>query len=218
MGLINRLPMKGHVIELNKASTSDTTYLSEGVETGLSLLEYNKDANIKALLSKSNFLNVDLNKIRNNVVLCLDNDGEKTFNDAIIIKSILRLQDAGKTITIIMPNKEGMDFNDVLKREGVDGVKRHMTNNIDLKSAFKLHEDSNKDLYKNGSQEELIHAKNTVLKSLLIDNLLRHKTPEISGLQTSMPSDISDSFAKNDIIIRQKQSLIMNHKVLELER
>lgn len=211
--------MKGHVIELNKMSTSDTTHLTEGVETGLSLLEHDKNANVKALLSKSNFLNVDLNKIGNNVVLCLDNDGEKTFNDSIIIKSIARLQTAGKSVSVIMPKKNGDDFNDVLKTEGTDGIKEHLANKINLESAFKLHEKSNSELYKHKSPEEIMNIKNTVLKSLLMD-----KTYEVAinenkpALSPSTPNRIEISITQQVSLIKEKQPLLQNNKVLELER
>lgn len=123
--------MKGCFVELNKKSTEDTTHITEGVETGLSLLEHNKNARVMAVLSKSNFLNVDLKQLTEKVVLCLDNDGEKTFSDEIVKKAVVRLQGAGKTVSIVMPNKEGQDFNDVLRRDGVAGMKVQLGRNID---------------------------------------------------------------------------------------
>lgn len=124
--------MRGCVVDLNKKLTSDTTYLAEGVETGLSILESHKDARVMALLSKSNFLNVDPNQLTEKVVLCLDNDGQKTFSDEIIKKAIQRLQDAGKMVSVVMPQKVGHDFNDVLKQEGVGVLKQQLNHPIDV--------------------------------------------------------------------------------------
>ena len=115
-------------------SISDTTYLAEGIETGLSILESDKNARVMAVLSKSNFLNVDLKQLTDKVVMCLDNDGEKTFSDEIIKKAIVRLHNAGKTVSVVMPNKTGQDFNDVLRQEGVGTLKQQLNRIIDTSS------------------------------------------------------------------------------------
>ena len=52
--------INGIGIELNKKGLGNTTYLAEGVETGLALVETEKNARVFALLSKSNFSNVNL--------------------------------------------------------------------------------------------------------------------------------------------------------------
>lgn len=127
-GQVNAQP-----ISLNLKSSSKTTYLTEGVETGLSLIESDPKLNVLALLSKSNFQNIDLTRITKDVVLCLDNDGENTFKDEIIIKSVLRLLDAGKKVSIAIPDKIGYDFNDVLIEEGTFGISKQIANIIDAK-------------------------------------------------------------------------------------
>ena len=71
-GKINGCP-----VELNTKSTEITTYLTEGLETGLSLLEVNPEARVMTVLGKKNFETVDLSRLTNHVVLCVDNDGKK---------------------------------------------------------------------------------------------------------------------------------------------
>lgn len=122
--------INGIGIELNKKGLRDTTYLTEGVETGLALLESEKNARVLALLSKSNFSNVNLTQLGNHVVICLDNDGKKTFSDKLIFKAVERLEMAGKTVSLIIPDKTGTDFNDILKNHGISEVKKSMARQI----------------------------------------------------------------------------------------
>lgn len=122
--------INGIGIELNNKGQDDTTYLSEGVETGMALVETEKNARVFALLSKSNFSNVNLSQLQHHVVICLDNDGKKTFADNLIFKAIERLELAGKTVSLIIPDKAGTDFNDLLKSHGASGVKKLMSRQI----------------------------------------------------------------------------------------
>ena len=127
----------GKTIVLNSNASSKITYLSEGIETGLSILECNRNANVQATLSKSNFKNVDLRNISEKVVLCLDNDGDKTFKDELITKSVIRLLDAGKKVSIVMPDKIGDDFNDVLRQKGAQSVAKQLANPVDAELLLK---------------------------------------------------------------------------------
>ena len=129
--------MNGHSVALNKASKSKTTYLSEGIETGLSILETNPNFKIHALLSKSNFLNVNLSKLTEHVVFCVDNDGKKTFEDLVIAKSALRIIESGRAVSIAIPEKDGDDFNDVIKAKGIAEVNRQLASMADAKSLLK---------------------------------------------------------------------------------
>lgn len=129
--------MNGYGIELNKSSDNKVTYITEGVETGLSLLEHDPKAKVIAVLSKSNFQNIDLTHLSEKVILCLDNDGQKTFKDSAILNANLRLIEAGKNVTLVMPEKEGMDFNDVLKNDGAVELKRQISAPMSMKEPKK---------------------------------------------------------------------------------
>ncbi|WP_196214756.1 conjugative transfer relaxase/helicase TraI [Piscirickettsia salmonis] len=124
-GKTNGLP-----IELNDKADRSVSYLFKGVETALSSLNINKEAHVMALLSKSNLVNVDLKKLANKVVLCLDNDGVKTLTDRTIKKAIHRLVDAGKEVRIVMPEKDKTDFNDVLRKEGYSELSKQFNTTL----------------------------------------------------------------------------------------
>lgn len=130
----------GCPIELNKKADSDITYLVEGVETGLSILEVNPKAHVFATAGKSNFPNIDLSRLKNKVVICVDNDGASTFKDStkdkgsIIKQTVDRLEEAGKKVSIILPKNVDEDLNDVLINEGVSALKKYLDNPIDARS------------------------------------------------------------------------------------
>lgn len=103
------------------------SYLAEGVETGLSVLQSVDNGNVEVVLGISNFKHSNMKNLAKNVVLCLDNDGggstqdkgkEKQIHDAAIA-----LISNGKTVWIAKPDEAGKDYNDVLKEQGVSGVK-----------------------------------------------------------------------------------------------
>ena len=130
--------IKGCVIDLNKNSISKTTYLTEGVETGLSILEHDPQAKVLAVLGKSNFKNVALNKLTEKVVICLDNDGRDMKQDPLIQDAIKRLIDAKKDVSAVMPQKIGYDFNDVLRKEGLLALKNQLSEQKQTTLAAKI--------------------------------------------------------------------------------
>lgn len=189
--------MKGRVVELNKVSVSEITYLAEGIETGLSILEGDKNARVMAVLSKSNFLNVDLNQLTNNVVLALDNDGDKTFKDEIIQKAMQRLMDAGKRVSVVMPEKEGLDFNDVLKQEGLTGLKNQISRPIDLKTL----------LNRDNAQRNILENQNIIG----INKLLNPKTYD--ELNKPHQATLDGQMIHRPIVINNNKQ-----KIMEMER
>lgn len=173
--------VNGIGIELNKKSTSNTTFLTEGVETGLSIVEAEKNARVLALLSKGNFANVNLEQLGSHVVLCLDNDGKNTFKDDTIFNAVDRLTKAGKTVSFIIPEKTGTDFNDTLKTDGISGVKKlldqHINGNELLKDPAKFKQFSGENpevLYKRSSQMKDNINRDEQSNSVTINALQRH--------------------------------------------
>jgi dsDNA-binding SOS-regulon protein len=110
--------MNGFAVYLNTKADKSVTYLAEGVETGLSILKANNKAHVLAVLGKSNFANINLDKLADKVVLALDNDGIKSLSDRVINEAIKRIENAGKEVYIIMPEKHKTDLNDVLRNDG----------------------------------------------------------------------------------------------------
>ena len=74
--------MKGFAISLKKnIENRKCTYLSEGVETGLSVLNVKQKSHVMAVLGLSNFKNINTNILADKVVICLDNDFKTNPNN-----------------------------------------------------------------------------------------------------------------------------------------
>ncbi|MCE3043700.1 conjugative transfer relaxase/helicase TraI [Legionella sp. 16cNR16C] len=127
-----------HVVNLNNNGKGDTAYLTEGVETGLSILHVNEKAPVYAVLGKANFANIDTKNLPDKVILCVDNDGQATYKYAKnektnpIIRAAERLNDAGFKVSIIIPKKENTDLNDILVIEGRDALRKQLSQGISL--------------------------------------------------------------------------------------
>ncbi len=130
--------ISNHFVTLNHQSKGDTAFFTEGVETGLSILEIHQNAPVYATLGKANFLHINPNKLPNKVVLCVDNDGNKTYqfnknkSTNIIIKSAQRLIDLNINVSIMIPKKENYDLNDVLIKEGKEALKKQLSKTMTL--------------------------------------------------------------------------------------
>jgi hypothetical protein len=128
----------GQPMVLNSKSTSQITYLTEGIETGLSILEGEPEANVYAVTGKGSLKKIDLDRLGERVVLCLDNDGDNTFKNNDINNCVDRLLKSGKQVAITLPNKENTDFNDILRQEGKSGVKMQLAKTIDAETFLRL--------------------------------------------------------------------------------
>ena len=103
------------------ANEDAITYITEGIETGLSVRDAVQNERVFVSLGKQNMASIDPNLLTNKIVLCLDNDGKSIHNDKIILQTIERLKLHGKEVKIAIPNRKG-DFNDIAKSEGISGV------------------------------------------------------------------------------------------------
>lgn len=164
--------VKDRTVVLNRESKSQTTWLTEGLETGLSLLEANPDARVETVLGKKNFLHVDPESLTKHVILCVDNDGDKTFDDKVVAKAAQRLIDAGKTVSLMLPEKCDDDFNAVLIKEGVAKIKQYMDATINAKTVFKQHEKTNKVLENSNDEDKIWQAKSMQLKNAFTNRSL----------------------------------------------
>lgn len=129
----------GFAVNLNHRGEGDLTYYTEGVETGLSLLEGNPKSRVFTVLGKENFGNIKLDKIpTKKVVICVDNDGKATYKykkdgKHNIIESVERLKKNGFDVLISLPKKSGQDLNDILLLNGKNGLEKEMKSLITLK-------------------------------------------------------------------------------------
>ncbi|QDP73733.1 conjugative transfer relaxase/helicase TraI (plasmid) [Legionella israelensis] len=137
---------KGTYVELNKHHKSDKVYVSEGVETGLSILECDKNARVVTVLGKSNFRKLKLSGLQKNIVFCVDNDGADTFKTQLIIDAIDRAESAGFNVSVVMPdmlkNKNKTDLNDVLLHAGKDGLNQVLRYELTADKYRKIHSES----------------------------------------------------------------------------
>ncbi|WP_116964238.1 MobF family relaxase [Fastidiosibacter lacustris] len=147
--------MDGFAVDLNTKADKSVTYLAEGVETGLSILNIHKNAHVLAVLGKSNFANINTDKLADKIVICLDNDfkGKDTFNNeqklSDHIKSIKRnceqinalanhFKSYGKEVRFILPDRDKFDFNDVLNQQGYAELSRQVNQLITEKDFSKI--------------------------------------------------------------------------------
>jgi len=184
--------INGVGIELNNKRAGDTTYLTEGVETGLALVESEKNARVLALLSKSNFANINLSQLQHHVVICLDNDGNKTFADNLIYKAVERLERAGKTVTLIVPDKAGTDFNDLLKSHGASEVKKSMAKQINGSDLLQQYEK-----FKEFTGDNMHDVLNRINQLTVLQN---NKSREVHGL-IDVGYRHSDAHAQKQLIL-----------------
>ena len=201
--------MNGHSVELNKDSTSHITHLSEGVETGLSILESDPNAKVRALLSKSNFLNVDLSTLTEHVVFCVDNDGKKTFKDLVIAKSALRIIESGRTVTIAIPEKEGQDFNDVLKEGGALAVKKQLSAKVRAKTLL------NEEMKAVKAMDNVKQCNPNELKELhkINDIFIKYATKDIKQISQLKMLESNNHQQINQLSSNYKNAALEYHKV-----
>ena len=104
-------------------------FVAEGVETALSIKEAGMKGDIYAALGISNFKNVStsLQDKTRPLIICADQDGEGTPAHKAVEKAVESLKDEGLSVSVLRPSAEHgkEDFNDVLKREGVEGVRAY---------------------------------------------------------------------------------------------
>ncbi|WP_230849021.1 conjugative transfer relaxase/helicase TraI [Legionella saoudiensis] len=111
----------GSGVILNKGEKDSVTYLAEGGETALSVRDAVPNERVITTLGKGNFKTIHMDLLTDKVVLCLDNDGKPIGKDKVIIEAIERLKNHGKSVKIVIPQRE-KDFNDISKLRGIPGV------------------------------------------------------------------------------------------------
>ena len=112
--------------------SSSTVYITEGIETGLSILEARSQDRVIASLSVTNLKNVPLPDSTRKVVLCADHDGLNTSSHQALIKAADSYVERGLDVYIAYPEKisdmKKIDFNDVLKNLGVSSISSSLQN------------------------------------------------------------------------------------------
>src|ERR1700722_11947148 len=67
------------------------------------------------------------------IIICADQDGEDTPAHKAVEKAVTALKEEGFSVSVIRPSVEHEkdDFNDVLKRDGVEGVRKYFEEHLD---------------------------------------------------------------------------------------
>ena len=102
---------------------SHRVIIAEGLETALSIQETGIKATIVASQGLYNLKNYQ--GPEQNIIIAADNDSHKENSGTkrLVEKAKAHLQEQGKSVQIIEPQTPGQDFNDVLVKEGIEGVK-----------------------------------------------------------------------------------------------
>lgn len=123
--------LKGSFVELTANKTSKEIFIAEGIETALSVAQTRSNARVICSLGISNIKNIDFTNEKDlkekQIVICADNDGKESNTRIIIEKAAENLAKQGfKSVMIIRPDKEGQDFNDVLKECGESKIREQI--------------------------------------------------------------------------------------------
>lgn len=150
-------PSNGYFCELNKNHNNGVTYIAEGVETGMSILEAKPEARVIVTFGVSNFKNIKFSLLGKDVCFCLDNDGDATYKNKSIHSGLKEAQNNNKNVSYIRPNKNGDDLNDELIRGGKKAVLKTIERPHDSKVFFSKFEKNelNKALIKENAQIKL---------------------------------------------------------------
>ncbi len=102
-------------------------FLAEGVETALSLKETGLKGDIYATLSVSNIQGMGdfLQDKSRPIVICADADAENSPARKTVEEAMSFLKDQGFTVSVIRPEQSKGDFNDILRKEGIQAVQAY---------------------------------------------------------------------------------------------
>lgn len=132
-GVIN-----GSAVTLQKGDSlqkRNSVVICESLETGLSLKEIEEKKTIKMALSLTNFKNIPLDHKVKDVVLCFD--GRNNYSQKVLEQNVSEsLIRDGKNVFWIKPNASLKDYNDILKEQGKDALKKMVANPVDFKSTM----------------------------------------------------------------------------------
>jgi len=142
---------------VNKGHNSETVYITEGVETALSVRDALPQYKIVATLSASRLYDIPLSPETKRVVICADEDGPNASSNKSVIEAVNAYMAKGMQVEIAYPRRlpvlEKTDFNDLSKAMGVRAVKEDFEKTIRINTIKPL------------SVSDLLHLKNELQKT-----------------------------------------------------
>lgn len=206
---------KGSFVELRTPENTKEPrllFLSEGVETGLSVEKVLPQGNgavaIQAGLGRYNFRNIDVPK-ETTIVLCADYDGKGAKTHDFIKEDANLLREKGYDVHIIWPTKHGKekkDFNDLLQEKGQTRAGQVILNQLpeDLKEQHIYQPiDTQKLTESDKNREETVSIKEKPFKTL-------SKTLEGFIVDRNLETDIDPKTSKV-IADRATECLLERH-------
>ena len=116
----------GSFVTLQEGKDTGRVFIAEGLETALSIKEAHVTGTIVASLGIHNISNYQ--GPEKEIILCTDNDEHKPHSKThtVIEKTQEHFTAQGHSVTVIKPSHPGDDFNDVLKKQGIQGVEAYV--------------------------------------------------------------------------------------------
>ncbi len=116
----------GSFVTLQTGERADRVFMAEGLETALSIKEANVTGKIVASLGIHNISNYQ--GPEKEIIICADNDEHKPHSKThtVIEKAQEHFTGRGFSVTVIKPSHPGDDFNDVLKKQGIQGMEAYV--------------------------------------------------------------------------------------------
>lgn len=116
----------GSFVTLQESKDTSRVFIAEGLETALSIKEAHVIGKIVASLGIHNISNYQ--GPEKEMILCADNDEHKPHSKThtVIEKAQEHLTIQGHSVVLIKPSIPGDDFNDVLKKQGIQGVEAYV--------------------------------------------------------------------------------------------
>ncbi len=116
----------GSFVTLQEGKDTGRVFIAEGLETALSITEANVIGKIVASLGIHNISNY--HGPEKEIILCADNDEHKpnSKTHTVMKKTQEHFIAQGYSVVLIKPSHPGDDFNDVLKKQGAQGVEGYV--------------------------------------------------------------------------------------------
>ncbi len=135
-------PSKSATVFINKNPSSPITYLTEGVENGLSIKQSIPNANISSCFGIGQLKNISLSHETKTVVICADNDGANLTTKKALEQTITQLLDRGLEVKLAVPLAKDpsakYDYNQMLIERGVGEVTSSLSRSVTIKNIADL--------------------------------------------------------------------------------
>jgi hypothetical protein len=159
-------------VTLQEDKSNTRVFIAEGVETALSLKEAGLKGTIVASLGIHNMANYK--GPQKEIILCGDNDAHKEHSKThnILEATKENFETQGKSVLIIKPSHTGDDFNDVLKKNNVQGVRAYLKPYLDPEKQMRGQQKIEAQTINNGKQPITEPSRSTASHSASASQLL----------------------------------------------